>query len=415
MAADIVPIRLSLTQGDLVTLWAPRWRENGEEWEAFLGDEVSLFAFPEVTQLAAFVRTATEHDLIDHPSWPLVVDLTVAELTPDDTQSYDIIGVPALAANDLDTWTVSELAEIIEMVRSLGLVCELNVVIEVLNSTPGFRLLRQGTLPFAGREGRRLWSELLDTISERWDDVIDALDQCITIPEVDPGALAAAEKEAAALSEREDADEATSGHLAETDSDDESDVASTTTDPKGFWEEVGIDPIRITLPDIELLTLRCYLGTRPVFLGSEGKINVFTSGRALVQWIAAYGSEGHDLAGVSTWGEVLERAGAGDLEVVVDDINIYTLKGLDHDLSEGPLAVDPSQLELAVELLLDVSAWAGDDEPRAALAESEPLGWLVSFITKPDPTRLAPSPPFDAEANRWRELIDDLRQRFRYM
>ena len=48
MASDIVPIQLSLTEGDLVTLWAPRWREDGEEWEAFLGDDDSLFAFPEV-------------------------------------------------------------------------------------------------------------------------------------------------------------------------------------------------------------------------------------------------------------------------------------------------------------------------------------------------------------------------------
>ena len=34
MAQDIVPIELGLPQGDLVTLWAPRWREDGEEWEA---------------------------------------------------------------------------------------------------------------------------------------------------------------------------------------------------------------------------------------------------------------------------------------------------------------------------------------------------------------------------------------------
>ena len=32
MAADIVPIRLGLTKGDLYTLWAPRWRDEGDEW-----------------------------------------------------------------------------------------------------------------------------------------------------------------------------------------------------------------------------------------------------------------------------------------------------------------------------------------------------------------------------------------------
>src|SRR6202012_2910709 len=39
MAADIVPIRLGLTKGDLYTLWAPRWRDEGDEWEAFLGKD----------------------------------------------------------------------------------------------------------------------------------------------------------------------------------------------------------------------------------------------------------------------------------------------------------------------------------------------------------------------------------------
>ncbi|HXV93084.1 MAG TPA: primosomal protein, partial [Pseudonocardia sp.] len=114
MASDIVPIQLSLTEGDLVTLWAPRWREDGEEWEAFLGDDEALFGFPDVTRLAAFVRTAGEHDLIDHPAWPAVRDLTVAELTPDETHSYDIVGVPELVAEDADTWTIGELAEIVD-------------------------------------------------------------------------------------------------------------------------------------------------------------------------------------------------------------------------------------------------------------------------------------------------------------
>ena len=55
--------------------------------------------------------------------------------------------------------------------------------------------------------------------------------------------------------------------------------------------------------------------------------------------------------------------------------------------------------------------WAGDDDREQALAESEALGWLVSFIIKPDPTRLAPSPPFDAESARFRELVDALTAR----
>jgi len=405
VASDIVPIQLSLTAGDLVTLWAPRWREDGEEWEAFLGDDDALYAFPEVTQLAAFVRTATQHDLIDHPSWSVVPDLTVAELTPDDTRRYDIVGVPELVAEDPDTWTVGELAEITEMVRSIAEVCELTSVTDVLAAAPAFGLLRQGTLPFSGREGQRLWTQMVETIAERWDEVIDALDDIVATPEVDAAALAAAEKELAIVDE---ADEPT---VTEADEDGTADERE--EDELGFWEEVGIDPIRITTRDGDHYTLRCYIDDKAVFLGADGRIDVFRSERALARWLAEEGAAGHDLETASTWPEVVERAGVGELDVQVDDLNAYDLTGLPDDLLEGPLAVDPSQLELATELLLDVGDWAGDDEARNALRESEPLGWLVSYVTKPDPTRLAPSPPFDAEAARFRELIEDVVNRFR--
>lgn len=405
MASDIVPIQLSLTAGDLVTLWAPRWREDGEEWEAFLGDDDALFAFPEVTQLAAFVRTVTEHDLIDHPAWSVVPDLAVPELTPDDTQRYDIVGVPELVAEDPDTWTVGELAEITEMIRSIADVCELDAVTAVLGAAPAFGLLRQGTLPFAGREGQRLWTQMVETIAERWDEVIDALDDIVETPEVDAAALAAAEKEVVLV---EDTDEPT---VTEADEDGTADEQE--DEEPGFWEEVGIDPVRITTRDGDHFTLRCYLDDKAVFLGSEGRIDVFRSERALARWLEEEGATGHDMAVASTWPEVVERAGVGELDVRVDQLNSYTLTGLPDDLAEGPLAVDPSQLELATELLLDVSDWAGDDEARRALAESQALGWLVSFITKPDPTRLAPSPPFDAESARFRELVDDVTTRFR--
>ncbi|OJY42210.1 primosomal protein [Pseudonocardia sp. 73-21] len=408
MASDIVPIQLSLTEGDLVTLWAPKWREDGEEWEAFLGDDDSLFAFPEVTQLAAFVRTEDEHDLVDHPAWSVVPDLTVAELTPDETQQYDIVGVPELVAEDADTWTIGELAEITDMVRSIADVCELDVVTEVLDSAPAFGLLRQGTLPFVGREGARLWTQLVEVVAERWDDVIDALDDMVDTPEVDAAALAAAEKEVA-VAEESATDAPATVAAGDDDEEDNDDV------PAGFWEEVGIDPIRITSADGEYVTLRCYLDDAPVFLGTDGTIEVFGSERALARWIGEDGpeggSEGHDLVAASTWSDVVEKAGVGELEVEVDDLNAYTLTGLAADLAAGTTAVDGAQLELATELLLDVGEWAGDDEPREALADSQSLGWLVSFIIKPDPTRLAPSPPFEAESARFGELVDDLQAR----
>ncbi|MFR9806287.1 primosomal protein [Pseudonocardia sp. RS010] len=433
MASDIVPIQLSLTEGDLVTLWAPRWREDGEEWEAFLGDDEAVFAFPEVAQLAAYVRTETEHDLADHPAWSVVPTLTVAELTPEETRRYDVIGVPELVAEEPDTWTLGELAEITAMVRSFADVCDLEEVTAVLDSAPGFGLLDQGTLPFAGREGRRLWTQLAQTVQDDWDTVVDALDDLTATPEVDARALAGAEKEAEVLAARiadaeaalgpDDADDdreidtddetleaaarerADEEAITEQVAEDEAELAEETAGPVGFWEEIGIDPIRITTSAGQWVTLRCYLDDKPVFLGSGGRVDVFDSERALARWLADGGKDDNDLVAASTWQDVLDKAAVGELEVVVDDLNDYVLVGIDEDIAEGTLQVDPTQLDLATELVLDVAEWAGDPEPARALAESESLGWLVSFVIRPNPTRLAPSPPFGTEAARWRELV----------
>ena len=229
-------------------------------------------------------------------------------------------------------------------------------------------------------------------------------------------ALAAAEKEAAELAEREaEADAVTAGGIADDDgvddreldvedeepgeergADDDTAVEpaapAAEEEPPGFWEEVGIDPIRIVTGDGDLLTLRCYLDDRPVFLGVGGQIDTFPTRGALMRFVAT-GAEGNAMAEVSTWPDVVERAAARELEVEIDPLNVYVLPGLEDDLAEGPTAVDPTQLEQAVELVRDVGEWAGDDEPRMALAESQSLGWLavVRDPTRPDPHRAQPA------------------------
>ena len=430
MAQDIVPIELGLPQGDLVTLWAPRWREDGEEWEAFLGNEDDLYAFPDAAHLAAFVRTAEEHDLIDHPAWHVVPGLSVAELMPDEAHQYDLVGVPELVAEEPDTWTVGELADIIAMVRSLADVCELEAVHEVLDSSDGFTLLAQGNFPFTGREGERLWTDLAETISERWDEVLDALDVVVTVPEVDAAMLDQTTDELAAFQAEsaesgsaldtedaediEDEDEESDVDVVESEVDDEeSDVEPEPAKPLGFWGEVGIDPIKIITDGAEYYTLRCYLDDEPIFLGSEGQIDVFTSPRGLARFLANPGEEGNDLTSVSTWDEVATKATDGSLKVEVDLDNTYVLQGLDEDLGGGPDTIDPVQLDLAVELITDAADWAGDESVAEALTQSESLGWLVSFVLKPDPNRLAPSPPFDAEVEAWKSLVRGFEDRLR--
>ncbi|MEU4801977.1 primosomal protein [Actinosynnema sp. NPDC023587] len=393
MAQDIVPIELGLTQGDVVTLWAPRWREEGEEWEAFLGHEEDLYAFPDAAHLAAFVRKAEEHDLTDHPAWHVVPGLSVGELSPDDNHQFDLVGVPELVAEEPDTWVIGELADVVSIVRSLAEVCELDKVHEVLDSADGFALLPQGTLPFTGREGQALWTELARVVAEKWDEVLDAIDEVVTAPEVDADALKVAQEELAAF---EEANAVAAEEHA--DPDDEGG-----TEPVTFWSEVGIDPIKIITGAGEYYTLRCYLDDQPLFLGRKGRIDVFGSPRALSRFIVE--AEGNDLADVSTWGELVVKATGGDLDVEVDPDNVYVFTGLDEDISDGPDAVDPTQLDLAVELLEDTGEWAGDDAVKVALNQSESLGWLVSYVLKPDPSRLAPSAPYEAEVTAWRGLV----------
>lgn len=401
MVADIVPIELCVTAGDLVTLWAPRWREDGEEWEAFLGDDNNLFAFPDVAALAGFVRTAPDHDLADHPAWAPVPRLPAADLRPADSHRYDLVGVPELVAQSPDTWVISELADVVSIVRSLAEVCGLDRVAEVLDSTPGFAMLAGGTLAFGGRDGARQWDALCEVIAQRWDEVLDAVDDVMRSPDVDPQAIRAAatelsEADAAEAAAEQPADPAPQG---------------TGDDPAlAFWSEVGIDPIRIISDLGDHYTLRCYVDDAAVFLGRNGRIDAFTSPRALIRHLVEH-PRGHDLDVVSTWPQVTKRAADRQLAVAVDAGNSYVLAGIDDDLAGGPETVDPGQLELAVELITDAEQWAGSDAADKALASSEPLGWLVSFLLRPDPTRLAPSPPFNAEVTAWRLLLGGFEDR----
>lgn len=402
MAQDIVPIELALTSGDLVTLWAPRWREEGEEWEAFLGDEKDLFAFADVAALVGFVRTASDHDLADHPAWALVPRLPAPDLTPDESHRYDLIGVPELVADPPDTWVIGELADVVAMVRSLAEVCGLDAVHDVLDATPGFEMVQHGALAFGGREGGRRWDELCTVIAQRWAEVLDAIDGVVRTPEVDPAALGTAETE---LAQAQQADE-------QADEVPEAATEAVEDPVLAFWSEAGIDPIRIVSGLGDHYSLRCYVDDTPIFLGSGGRIDVFGSPRALARHLAG-SPEDHDLTTVSTWPRVQERAHAGELTIAVDQGNSYVLSGLAEDLTEGPETVDPVQLDLAVELITDAEHWAGSDTADEALASSAALGWLISFVLRPDPTRLTPSPPFDAEVQAWRTLVTGLEDRLR--
>jgi hypothetical protein len=402
-SGDIVPIELGLTDGDFVTLWAPRWREGDDEWEAFLGHDDDLYGFESLSELAAFIRTNSDNDLVDHPSWKVVAALSAGELEPDMLHSYDLVGVPELAAGEPDAETVGELEDTLAMVRNIGEVCELDTVTKFFGANPVIGRLASGADSFYGREGQELWSRIGRAIAKDWDDVLDAIDTIVTTPDVDEAAVALAEAELIAAAENTvDADDVTGG-----DEDSEFEAVDLDEDEEeeseeSFWTQVGIDPVKVVTAEGTWYTLRCYLDEEPVFLGDGKTITVFGSARALARYLAD--DHDHELSHVSTYDEVRTAAVDGSLNIEVNDENTYVLTGLAEDLSEGPQAVDAEQLDLIVELFTDAADYIDDDSIEQALATSTPLGWYVSYVLNPDPTRLAPSPPFTTEADQWREL-----------
>lgn len=413
-SGDIVPIELGLTDGDLVTLWAPAWREGDDEWEAFLGHGEDLYGFESIAELAAFVRTNSDNDLVDHPAWRTVTALAATEFEPAESHAFDLIAVPELAAGDPDEDILEELDQTLTMVRTIGEVCELEVVTKFFNANPALSAVSSGYRFFDDREGLEVWDRIGAAIAKHWDSVLDAIDDVISVPDVEASAVEVAEAELVAAAENvveaddvsddEDAEfetvdlAAATGAETTADTDDDDDDE----DEDGFWSEVGIDPVKIITSSGIWFTLRCYLDDDPVFLGSNNAITVFSSERALARYLAD--DHEHDLARISTFADVQSLAVDGSLEIEVTDENVYVLPGLADDLGEGPGAVDLSQLDLAVELLTDAADYAGDEETGQALAPSTPLGWYVSYLLNPDPNRMAPSAPFAAEAQSWREL-----------
>ncbi|ADG77610.1 Primosomal protein OS=Tsukamurella paurometabola (strain ATCC 8368 / DSM / CCUG 35730 / CIP 100753 / JCM 10117 / KCTC 9821 / NBRC 16120 / NCIMB 702349 /NCTC 13040) OX=521096 GN=Tpau_0977 PE=4 SV=1 [Tsukamurella paurometabola] len=431
MASDIVPIELGLTDGPVYTLWAPRWRDGEDEWEAFLGLDEDLYGFSSVAELVAFARSGAANDLDDHPAWEALTTLPAEAFVPREDRSFDLISVPELAAEEPTPEVIAELEDTLEIVGLIGEVCELIDVTKFFNGNPVLGTVRIGTRNFEGREGAEMWHKVGQIISRKWDDVVDAIEGVVTTPKVSATVTETAEQELAAAAEKaaaaaadndelEDDDLDTLDDDTDTDLDDDADAeadadADETEDDEefeeddSFWGQVGIDPIKIITSDGEYYTLRCYLDDNPIFLGRKGKIFVFDSTGSLARYLAD--DEDSELSAVSTFDEVQVAATDGSLEVEVLDENVYVLPGIGEDIADGPRRIDREQLDLAVELLLDAADFADDDSVRDALRPTTPLGFFVSYALDPQPRRLAPSGPFDNEAEAWRALEHDLEDR----
>ncbi|OBH78361.1 primosomal protein [Mycobacterium scrofulaceum] len=420
MAADLVPIRLSLSDGDRYTVWAPRWRDAGDEWEAFLGKDEDLYVFSSVADLVAFVRSDTDNDLVDHPAWK---DLTAAhahKFEPAEDRQFDLVAVEELVSEKPTEESVTGLARTLSLVSSIGSVCELPAVSKFFNGNPTLGTVSGGIDHFTGKAGLKRWNAIGEIIGRGWDDVLSAVEGIVTTPEVDEKLSAKAADELAEEPEEEETEDTEAADAADEDAVDEADESedadesdATDEEPRAagdtvilgsdedFWLQVGIDPIRIMTSSGTFYTLRCYLDDRPIFLGRNGRISVFTSERALARYLAD--EHDHDLADLSTYDDIRTAATDGSLEVKITDDNIYVLSGLADDIADGPDAVDRDQLDLAVELLRDIGDYSEEGTVDKALETGRPLGKLVAYVLEPGSVG-KPSAPYAAAVREWENL-----------
>jgi len=201
---SIVPIALTLDDRTGYTLWAPPWEEDGEEWQAFLGttegSTAKVHLFPTPAALAEFCRASTDHDLADHPVWPVVQGLGAADLTPDDDHRFDLDGVYDIAAENPDRWAVEELAATIDIVSRLAECLDTGASDEdddedededaaddeaegqfesvaELASKPEIGSLGLGVEAFVGRAGEDAWVGVGGALDDLWEDVVAELEE----------------------------------------------------------------------------------------------------------------------------------------------------------------------------------------------------------------------------------------------
>ncbi|MGY1821542.1 hypothetical protein [Geodermatophilus sp. SYSU D00079] len=425
---SIVPISLTVDDRTGYTLWAPPWEEDGEEWQAFLGtsegDTATVHLFPTPAALAAFCRTRTDHDLADHPVWPVVVGLGAEDLTPDDDHRYDLDGVYDTAAENADRWAVEELAATIDIVSRLAECLDLgdedddldedltdededrDVDADVdldrrpaadverggefgalaeLVARPEIGSLGLGVDAFVGRAGEDAWLGVGSALDDLWEDVLEEL-----APHLDwtgGGTVALSDYPSAAEEGEDDlADvvEAPAGGSTPAATPVSAiarpgriDVPATEVAKAAqFWEGVGILPVEFVVPEGAGLTLRCYVDDRARFLGRDGEVFLFSSAADLTRFCA--GTEEHDLTEIASWPEVA-GTDVPPLPAEQDRYDLTELTEVMAEVADGAAGlVLHRALSQPVEGVQDVAEYAGLTRVEVLLQPTEPLGRAVA-------------------------------------
>ncbi|MGY2066855.1 hypothetical protein [Blastococcus sp. SYSU DS0619] len=443
---SIVPIALTLDDRTGYTLWAPPWEEDGEEWQAFLGttegDVATVHLFPTPAKLAAFCRTSTDHDLADHPVWPVVAGLGAPDLTPDDDHRYDLDGVYDIAAENPDRWAVEELAATVDIVSRLAECLDTTdedddeqfEAVAELAGKPEIGSLGLGVEAFVGRSGEDAWIGVGTVLDELWEDVVEELSEHLdwtgggtaTVEEY-PSASETAEQDSALGIPEDDEDEdddtpVVAGRTAGAARTGATAASAATrggvrTIARGgrvtaspaavaaaaeFWEAVGILPVEIVVPEGAGVTLRCYVEDVARFLGRDGEVFVFDTPTDLARFCAS--DEPHDLTEIASWPEVADTD-TPPLPAEQDRYDLTELSEVLAEVADGAAGLVPHRALLQpVEGARDLAEYAGLSRVEELLAPSAPVGQAVARADRQPETPLAAA---DAAKLRpeWDEIV----------
>jgi hypothetical protein len=449
---SIVPIALTVDDRTGYTLWAPPWEEDGEEWQAFLGasddDMATVHLFPTPTALAAFCRTATDHDLADHPVWPVVAGLGADDLTPDDDHRYDLDGVYDIAAEGPDRWAVEELAATVDMVGRLAECLDTSgddedsgnddsdedededenedegqfEAVAELVAKPEIGALALGAGAFTGRAGENAWAGVGTALDDLWEDVVEEIGEhldwtgagTVNLDDYPPASSQETDEDDDIELIDEDDDESPLGRVANGASAAASAGVSTirgsriTASPAAvaaaaeFWEAVGILPVEIVVPEGAGVTLRCYVDDEARFLGRDGEVFLFDTPTDLARFCA--GREQHDLTEIASWPEVADTDTL-PLPAEEDRYDLTELSDVLEEVVDGAAGlVDHRAFAQPVEGARDIAEYAGLARVHALLGPGTALARAVARGER-EPDRTLRPEEAAAVRSEWDEVV----------
>jgi hypothetical protein len=273
--APIVPITLTVNDRTGLTLYAPPWEdEDGDEWQGFLGDGAKILLFPSTAELAGFIASGEENDLSDHPGYGQVLKATPDDLRPGPDDHYDLDQVYEWAGDEPDPVHVSALANVVDMVGRIADCCDDGALRRLIEGTPAYAELVDEDVTYQGRDGRKRWNELGDTIADSWERAVTRVESW--------------------LSWR--------GDFTTTEFDEE----------ETLWARVGAEPIKIVLEDAAYLTVRAEVPAdaearefEVAFIGTDDGVAVFTEVADLARYCRT--AKGHKLVKLEFWSALADE------------------------------------------------------------------------------------------------------------